>query len=62
MMTIEDMMYYCMIDGYEFRIYDLAEGRTVYEGSVDDEDFEKFEGSEVQTWDIGTDGWLYFNI
>ena len=60
-MTIGDIMYYCSIeDMLEFRVWDYADGgNVVYEGVAEDC---PYLDTEFNTWDVGNDGWVYFNI
>ena len=59
-MTIRDFMDWCMDpEAQEFNIYDLDTGEVVFVGTVEDcPDLD----TEFMTWDIGTNGELYFNV
>lgn len=63
-MTIDDIMYYSMDEYQRVMVYLLTcyDGEVVFDGYMQDEEFEQYRDCEVSTWDITTDGAICFNI
>lgn len=65
-MTVDDIMYYSMDEWQRVIVYDLhtdgADGETVFDGYMDEDEYDKFRDCEISTWDITTDGAICFNI
>ena len=60
-MTIYDYMDACSTpEIQEFYVYNLTTGAVVWSGTIEDDC--PYECADVLTWDIDTDGKLYFNI
>lgn len=65
-MTIDDIMYYSMDEYQRVMVYDLntchAGCEVVFDGYMQDEEYDEYRDCEVSTWDITTDGAICFNI
>lgn len=61
-MTVDDIMYYSMFDEQRVIVYRLDDDETLFDGYMDEDEYDKFRDCEISTWDITTDAAICFNI
>lgn len=61
-MTVDDIMYYSMLDEQRVIVYRLDDDETLFDGYMDEDEYDSVRYCEISTWDITTDGAICFNI
>lgn len=61
-MTVDDIMYYSMLDEQRVIVYRLDDDETLFDGYMDEDEYDSVRDCEISTWDITTDNAICFNI